>query len=465
MALKGRVKVAVNVVLIGAFQALQIAPAQSAVSPEEAKKLGGAELTEWGAERAGNKEGSIPAWTGQIPVPSNYDHKKPGVRPDPFAAEKPLFSINAQNMDKYADKLSEGVKAMMKRYPTFRIDVYPSHRTTVYPQYVINNTLKNATSCKAVNNGLRLEGCYGSVTFPIPKSGIEAMWNHTARYTATNWGGVFTAGVVDVNGNYVMQGYNDSNQQQPFNDPKNTGPVSPDSIYWRIRLDTSAPARKNGEKLMLFDYLDAASHPRKAWQYIPGQRRVKLAPDLAYDTPSPQSGGAATMDDNQVFLGGLDRYDWKLQGKREMYIPYNNFRFGADGTQRCVDKVKYTKNHENPDCMRWELHRVWGVDAAVKPGFRHIYPKRTFYWDEDYPGAGLGDNYDASGRIYRVSTAIAYPMYESQGMNGDQVVIHDLQTGLYAISGDVNETGGWFVNQPKPEVFYSAESLAGEGIR
>ena len=440
-------------------------PGFAAVSAEEAKSLG-TSLTPWGAEKAGNKEGTIPEWTGQLKVPASYDPKKPGIRPDPFASEKPLFSIGAQNMDKYADKLSEGIKAMMKRYPAFRIDVYPSHRTVAYPQYVINNTLKNAISCKAAGTeGLKLEGCYGSVTFPIPKSGIEAMWNHTTRYTSHSWGGNFSAGVVDAQGNYILQGLNDTYQEQPFNDPKNTGPIPTDSVYWKIRSDSSAPARKAGEKLMIMVFLDAAANPRKAWQYIPGQRRVKLAPDLAYDTPSPQGGGAATMDDNQVFLGGLDRYDWKLIGKKEMFIPYNAFRFGADGTSACNDKTKFTKNHENPDCMRWELHRVWQVDGTIKPKFRHIYPKRTFYWDEDYAGAGIADNYDASGKIYRVVYEVFYPMYESQGLNGDQALIHDVQTGLYAISGDVNQTGGWFVSSPKPSTYYSPEALAGEGIR
>ena len=38
----------------------------AAVSPEEAAKLG-TSLTPVGAEKAGNADGSIPAWTGGIP--------------------------------------------------------------------------------------------------------------------------------------------------------------------------------------------------------------------------------------------------------------------------------------------------------------------------------------------------------------------------------------------------------------
>ena len=98
--------------------------ASAQVSPQEAQQLK-TTLTPLGAEKAGNEEGSIPAWTGGMcTVPPGYWHGT--RRGDPFANEKPLFSITAQNMDKYADKLTDGTKAMLKRYPnTFRVDVYP----------------------------------------------------------------------------------------------------------------------------------------------------------------------------------------------------------------------------------------------------------------------------------------------------------------------------------------------------
>jgi hypothetical protein len=438
------------------------APAFAAVGADEAKQLG-TTLLPWGAEKGGNKEGTIPDWTGQVNIPTNYDPTKPGVRPDPFSNEKPLFSINAQNMDRYADKLSDGVRAMMMKYPSFRVDVYPSHRTAAYPKYVIDNTLKNVTSCKAINNGLKLEGCYGGLPFPIPKTGNEAMWNHTARYTAYSWFGIQRGFYVDSSGKPVLQGVNNTYEELPFYDPKRTGPATAETIYWRLRADISEPARKAGEKLVFLDALDSVNIGRRVWQYLPGQRRVKLAPDLAYDTPAPQSGGSQTMDDAQLFLGALDRFDWKLVGKKEMFIPYNNFKI-ADAAA-CPDKVKFAKNHMNPDCIRWELHRVWAVQGMVKANFRHIYKTRTFYFDEDVPGAGIGDNYDASGKIYRVTLGTYYPLYEAQGLMTDQSTTHDLLTSVYATSGDVGETGGWYVVPSKPVAFYTGEALAGEGVR
>ena len=89
--------------------------ASAEVSPDEAKQLSDT-LTPWGAEKAGNKDGSIPAYTGGLTKPpASYDPAKKGMLPDPFADEKPLYSVNAKNMAQYADKLSEGVKAALAR--------------------------------------------------------------------------------------------------------------------------------------------------------------------------------------------------------------------------------------------------------------------------------------------------------------------------------------------------------------
>lgn len=140
-------------------------------------------LTPFGAERAGNADGSIPAWDGgyTTPIPGTV----PGQSaPDPFAADKPLFSITANNMAQYADKLTDGTKALLKKYPdTFRVDVFPTRRTAAAPQRVYDGTFANATRCKLLDGGdtgliPEAKFCAGGVPFPIPNNGSEAMWNH-----------------------------------------------------------------------------------------------------------------------------------------------------------------------------------------------------------------------------------------------------------------------------------------------
>ena len=81
-----------------------------------------------------------------------------------------------------------------------------------------------------------------------------------------------------------------------------------------------------------------------------------------------------------MFNGAPDRYDWKLIGKKELYIPYNAYRLDSP-------QLKYSDiikpGHINRDLTRYELHRVWEVEATLKTGERHIYAKRHFFIDED----------------------------------------------------------------------------------
>lgn len=439
-------------------------PVFAAATAEEAKLLG-TTLLPWGAEKAGNKDGTIPAYTGPIKPPASFDPKNPKVRPDPFADEKVLFSIDAKNMDKYAGKLAEGTKAMMKKYPGYRIDVYPTHRTVNYPKFYLDNSVKNATACKTINDGLQLEGCYAGIPFPVPKTGNEVMWNRLFKYDGyALMSEGMTGTVVDTQGNNTTTGIATMYIQYPIFDPKRTTPISADEPYEKIRVDYHDPARKAGEKLVVHDSVDMVNVGRRAWSYLPGQRRVKLSPDIAYDTPSPTGGGAGTVDEAAVFYGALDRYNFKLVGKKEMYIPYNTYK--ARDPKQCANAVAFkTKNFMNPDCVRWELHRVWVVEAILKDGKRHVYPKRTIYWDEDMPGIGIAEGYDSAGQIYRVTHSLPISLYETQAHSTDEWVTSDLATGNYARQQNVTDSGGWVITEAKPNNFFSSEALAGGGIR
>ena len=440
--------------------------ALAAVSADEAKQLGGSVLTAIGAEKAGNKEGTIPAYTGEgIHQPAGFDPKT-YTRPDVYASEKPLFTITAQNAAQYADKL-DGMIELFKKYPNFRMNVYPTHRTSVIPKWVQDNTIKNATACKGSDNDQKLDGCYGGYAFPIPKNGTQVMWNHQTCYEAFSWTGYSNGFLVASNGNVTLVSGDDYWQQSEYYNPANTQPSNSKTIYWAVRVDAIAPARKVGEKLVLLDPLDTIGSTRRAWQYVPGQRRVKLAPDLAYDTPSPTGGGVVTMDDGKVFIGALDRYNWKNLGKKEKFIQFNQFKTTAHDAA-CSKEAVTTPSFPNPDCMRWELHRVWHVEGKLKEGYRHIYVKRDFFWDEDNYAAGLSENYDASTKLYRVVSSQAYPFYveEGGGTAGDGTVSYDLVTGAWMIQGsDFVNGAGKKPNPGKDWKWFSPEALSSEGIR
>jgi hypothetical protein len=442
-----------------AVSALVAGPALAAVSADEAKQLG-TTLTPIGAEKAGNKDGTIPEYTGGIKPPADF---KPGMtqRPNPFANEKPRLVITGKDVAANADKLTEGTKELLKRYPTMRVDVYPTHRTVAPPQRVIDNTMKNATAAKTTEGGLGTENVLAGYPFPIPKTGYEAMWNHLLAYKGQAWTAKYDSWNVDSTGRPMLATTGEASYAWPIYDPKKTGILKETDLYWQVKLMYLGPARRNGEALLVWDAVNPLKQGRKAWQYLPGQRRVKLAPDIAYDTPNPGSAGASTYDDASIFNGAMDRFDFKLIGKKEMYIPYSTYKLTYNNKPEDITKP----NHINPDYVRWELHRVWVVEATLKPDKRHIYSKRVFYIDEDSWLALTSDEYDGRGQLYRSGFAFLSESYDVQAPWCDTQAYYDFSSGLYNITGLTGGYAGVKYTEVPPERFYSPDALAGAGLR
>jgi len=214
--------------------------------------------------------------------------------------------------------------------------------------------------------------------------------------------------------------------------------------------------------LLIWDSTNPLAQGRRAWQYLPGQRRVRLSPDVAYDTPNATTGGANNYDDSSIFNGAMDRFDFKLVGKREMIIPYSNYKLTYFAKPADVT----TPGHLNPDAVRWELHRVWVVEATLKPGKRHVYSKRLFYIDEDSWVAVASDQYDASGQLYRSSFSHSSFSYDIPATWIDTQSFYDFSGGLYAVIGMTGQYKGIkYLGEMPPESFWSPEQLAGTGIR
>ena len=436
--------------------------ASAAVSADEAKQLG-TTLTAVGAEKAGNKEGTIPEYTGGLTTIPPTFKKGSGIRPDPFEADKPRLTITSKEAAANADKLTEGTKELLKRYPnTMRLDVYPTRRSVVLPAKVLSNTAKNAVGTKSVNGGLGVDGMLPGMPFPIPKSGFEAMWNHLVRYTGVAYNAKYDTWNVDSAGVTSLSTAGNLTNEFPLYDPKRLDVLAKESEpYFKLKLFYTGPARRAGEALMAIDFVNPIVQGRRAWQYLPGQRRVKLAPDLSYDTPNPGTAGTSTYSDAFVFNGAMDRFDFKLIGKKEMYVPYNGYRlmYAKDS------KAPATANHVNPDFMRWELHRVWVVEATLKQGARDLYSKRVFYIDEDSWVALAADQYDAKGQLYRSTIANMTFSYDVQAVNVDNYVFYDFASGAYSLVGGVGAYVGMLYIDPLPELQWSPETLAGSGVR
>lgn len=417
----------------------------------------GKTLTPFGAIKAGNADGSIPAYDGGLTkAPAGFVPDS-GFWVDPFKDEKPLFRIDAKNVDQYADKLSEGQKTLIKKYPTYYIDIYPSHRTAAYPQAVLDATVRNATSCQIQKDGLAVDpSCRGGLPFPIPKTGNEVMWNQQVRYkigTGYSTTSSSNSWVIDANGSITKTA-----EQATFEETPYYQVAQPDRdalMYARVFSRNDYPARRSGEVVVLTDFLDPLAKARRSFSYSPGQRRVKLAPEFAFDTPVASQGGVTLFDELQMFSGSQDRFDYKLVGKKEMYIPYNAYKFYF-GTKQ---EDQFMPHHANPANERWELHRVWVVEATLKPGMRHVYSKRTYYLDEDTFGVGLYDAWDKSGALYRSIFLSGVQIYDKNIPYNVKNVVYDFNKGMYALLNDALKGGYKFIDKPLSERDMNPEAI------
>lgn len=445
-----------SVLLALCISAIPSTPALAAVSEEEAKQLGNT-LTPFGAIKAGNASGSIPAYTGGITkAPADFKPDS-GAWTDPFAAEKPLFRIDSKNMDKYAASLSDGQKQILQKFPEYYLEVYPTHRSVNFPDKVLKATVRNATACKSSKEGLAIEqDCRGGLPFPIPKTGREAMWNQLMRYQGNT--AVITsnsrAWVIDSTGRMIMTSQQQTLTDSPYYQTERTD--RDPAMGWRVYSNTQAPARRVGEMTGIIDFLDPVDKVRRSWSYTPGQRRVKLAPEFSYDTPVASMGGVTVFDELFIFSGKLDRFDFKLMGKKEIFLPYNMYR----GVFDCPAPEKaLLPQHTNPACERWELHRVWVVEATLKAGQRHAYSKRVYYLDEDLSGAGMFDAYDQGGQLHRVLFNGATPLYDVAIPWATRTVVYDLNRNMYTYLNDVTRGGFKVLPEAKPERELNPEAI------
>ncbi|KRA85824.1 MULTISPECIES: DUF1329 domain-containing protein [Pseudomonas] len=449
---------------LGTVLALSLLAANvmAAVSPQEANKLG-TSLTPLGAEKAGNADGSIPAWTGGIPKNAGAVDSK-GFLADPFANEKPLFVITAATVDKYKDKLSDGQVAMFKRYPeTYRIPVYPSHRTVALPAEIYESAKRSALNVTPINDGNGLANFTGNryYAFPIPKNGVEVIWNHVTRYHGGNLRRTITQATPQSNGDFTVIRFKDEVAVPSLlSDLK---PGSDDNVLNYFKQEVTAPARLAGNVLLVHETLDQVKEPRKAWIYNAGQRRVRRAPQVAYDGVGTSSDGLRTTDNFDMFSGAPDRYDWKLIGKKEMYIPYNSYKLDSPNL-KYTDVIK--AGHINQDLTRYELHRVWEVVATVKPSERHVYAKRHMYIDEDSWQVALADHYDGRGQLWRVAEGHAQFYYDHQVPAYTVEALYDLIAGRYIALGMKNEEKRSFeFNIDAKAGDYTPAALRSTGVR
>jgi hypothetical protein len=406
--------------------------ALAAVSPEEAATLQTV-LTPLGAERAGNADGRIPAWEGGFVLP-----RPPMEQMRTYAEvadDRPLYTITAANLAQHRDQLTVGQLALFEKFPeSYRMPVYPTRRTANAPDFVYEATLRNATRARLENDGESLVDAAIGIPFPIPKSGKELIWNHKLRYRGEGVRRYNTQLAVQTTGSF--QPYKLREDVRFHYSDRNATPESLNNVIIYFLQFTTAPARQSGNVLLVHETMDQVAEARRAWLYNPGQRRIRRAPNVAYDNPGTGADGLRTNDQLDQFNGATDRYTWNIVGKREMILPYNGIKL-VNGDLRYGDIAQ--RGHLNQDLTRYELRRVWVLETQLKAGTAHQYKRRTFYIDEDSWSILAVDVYDNRDQLWRVQEGhlITVPWMRSVAFAASTV--YDLQANRYLVLDVSNE--------------------------
>jgi hypothetical protein len=420
-------------------------------------------LTPLGGERAGNADGSIPAWTGgevSAPLPPNQPAGVPL-----FEDEQPLYTVNAGNMAQYADMLSEATKYQITNFG-LTIKVYPTHRTAAAPQSVYDNTAKNVTRAQLDPRGGRFgfTGAVGGVPFPIINTadplvgGAQLIWNHLTAWVGYSDLTMFAPGCVVIGGKVILVAGTLSRTIYPYYDPAVT-PETFDGYYSKGHYYDKAPAAVEGQETLVWHSTNVNVNPDIVWSLLNGQGRVRKAPDQAYDTPNPESNGIANLDESSCFYGNPSEYNWTYITKKEMLVPYNcnKMLFG-----NLPDMLE--PHFPSPDVVRWEKHRVWVVEANLAPGETNVNAKRRFYIDEDTWYALLGEGYDAQGDLVKGYAIYNECVPSMPGTIEMGTATYALTTGNYIFNGNLNYapySGAQFL-APQEASLFDPEQMAAQ---
>ena len=439
------------------------------MSAEDVARLG-KDLNPMGGIKAGSEDGLLPEWTGSIVgLPEGLQWDGPGTPyPDPWPEEKPLFVITKDNMADHRARLSPGQIAMFETYPdTFSMPVYPGHREFAYYQNYYDKARYNAEHGELINDDEGIQGFIGGAAFPVPGTGPEVVWYTRTTGAFETRDGEYSDIAVFPNGTQSVR-RSKFRQESPYANRNN--PLTAEYEYPNlgkfagfIMTYVTEPARDKGLITSIFEPYDYSENAREVWRYLPGSRRVRRAPTVGFDTPDGP-GGLKTVDEVRGFNGSMERFEWKLIGRQEMFVPYHNYKFDDPNASY---KELLTKFHANPDYMRYELKRVWVAEGTLREGERHIYGKRRIYVDEDTGLTAITENYDGRGELWKVVLFNNIYEYNGKAYVRRVQMYHDLRAGAYIAERLINDSTPMLfdVSPVKGEVYFSPSNVRKLGKR
>ncbi len=408
-------------------EASSVVPATpDAAAPIAASGSGG--LTPVGAQQGSNAAGSIPPWTGGLSRSQWPVAFKPGGKlVDPFPNDKPRYTITASNFVSYVGQLSDGHRALFAKYPDYTMPVYETRRTVAFPQAIYDATKANNGRARAPAAD-SLEGAALGFPFPQPKTGVEVLWNHRVRYRGDAVQLSYKQAVVAADGAIRNLGnvlfrvlFRYGNVSQP-------GDIERDNMLAYGTLSVAKPGGSPEFVALFHETANSLKAARGIWVLLVNVGKMFRVPPIGYDQPFPETDAIQFIDMVDMYNGLFDRYVWKLVGKRELLIPYNAYRL-SDGRYKNAQLL--TKGHFNQAGARYELHRVWVVEASLRGGNSHSFGRRLFYVDEDSWNVVLVENFDPKGTLWRFQEGHLLPLYDVQAAFTVPSLTYDLKSGSY----------------------------------
>lgn len=457
---------------VGALAVVAVS-AHAGVRPDEASALG-QRLTPNGAEAGPSADGQIPAWRGRDGYRAEQlrlTHAElealkaqgdaavlAAMRPEGLG-ETPLYTVTRDNLAAHAERLSAGHRKLFERYPSFRMPVYPSARHAFVPDAVNEATRENAV--KAVLIGTDdVRGARLGVPFPLPRSGAEVIWNHKLKYRGAAVRRFNNEVIVEADGSFQLARIIEDVKLK-YGHPTQPSPIEDGLILYYLQ-EVISPRRIAGQMLLVHETTDQTSGGRNAWLFNPGMGRTRRAPNVGYDNPKVSADGLMFNDQTDMFNGALDRYQWNLVGKREMLIPYNALHIIKPSA---TYEALVGKGHLNPDFTRYEMHRVWVVEATLKPGLRHSFRRRVFYVDEDSWSIALVDNYDDRDELWRFQEAHISTFPFVPATTGSPEVHYDLHSGRYFVTASFAGDSYPDFNQDFEDSYFRSQALGSRTLR
>ena len=370
---------------------------------------------------------------------------------DPFSDDPILFTITSENYKEFEEHiLTPGQIAMFETYPnSFKMNIYKSRRSCSVPQEVLDLTVDNATM---TDEGEGIEGVVGSIPFPNPSEALHHVWNHILRYRGVDIEGGSPYYVVNPDSSRIMGAGKAiaRNFWNPF--------LSNDKgLQGMIMSKVTEPPRLSDAAVLVIESLNAFKTPRRAWVYNPGTRRVRRAPDIAYDNYNSFSQGLTTTDSFDGFNGAKDRYEWTNVGEQLRFMPYNAYKFHEAKVEEIL-----TPFHVNQDFLRYELVRVNVVRADLKEDKRHILPHRVMYFDYDSHNMLAEDVFDGQLNIMRYRELPQINYYDEPMCNSIHSATYDLATRRYILnnvrSSDVPKIN-WRVDTAHKDNLFTPDGL------